>query len=232
MAEIIEPYKAHYTDGYGDPWVFEYSPDDGRGTIRGQDVDWEPYLVLRGVAPVLELSWEDRTWLWRSWRQAIKTHGDPGIYGEEFPGRTSKQGPVEDFCPLCLRYRTEFEGHHVVWRMDGGSDHWKNISPICKSCHALTSHGDGEDSTRRDRAAFHHQAAQFGAAFFYNASFKKRDSEELSEERVTFQSLWPDRVKGQSRPTRLEQGRMLRNWHEGLYIYWRDRALERLPPPA
>lgn len=224
MAQVKEPYKAHRTDEFGDSWVFEYNPEDGRGTVTSSDVDWGSHLVLRGFALGLLTSGEDMFWLWRSWRQAIELHGDPGIYGDEFPGRTSREGPAEDFCPLCLRYQMEFESHHCVWRMDKGSEHEKNLLPLCKSCHALTSNGGTEDRERRDYAAYYHQAARFGAAFFYNASSKKD-----SKERRTFQSRWPDRIEGQSRPDRLEEGRMLRNWYEALYVYWRDTALERLP---
>jgi hypothetical protein len=53
-------------------------------------VDWKAYPVLRGFAPDLVLSDEDILWLWRSWRQAIEFHGDPGICGEELPKRTSR----------------------------------------------------------------------------------------------------------------------------------------------
>lgn len=214
-------YKAHRTDEFGDRWVFEYNSKDARGTVTGSDMNWESYPVLRGFALDLLTSDEDLVWLWRSWREAVERHGDPGIYGD---GRTTTEGPAEDFCPLCLEYRMEFEGHHCVWKMDGGSDHEKNLLPLCKSCHALTSHGDGEDSNRRDRAAYYHQAARFGAAFFYNATLKVS-----SKERKTFQSLWPNRIKGQPRADRLEQGCMLRNWHEPRYVYWRDTALEKLP---
>lgn len=223
MARTIEPHKVRRTDEFGDAWAFEYDPDNGKSIVTGSDVDWKPYLVLRGFASDLELSDEDILWLWRSWREAIELHGDPGIYGEELPGCTSREGPAEGFCPLCLRYQTEFEGHHVVWRMDKGSDHRKNLLPLCKSCHALTSHGGYEDRERRDRAAYYHQAARFGAAFFYNASTNKQ-----STERKIFRARWPER-KDQLRPVRLKQGRMLRNWHESRYVYWRDTALERLP---
>lgn len=220
MTHTPKAYRAQRTDKFGDAWVYEYDPNldqEPRGTVSSSDMDWKEYPVIRGFTFGLELSDEDVAWLWASWREATNLHGDPGIYG---PDTGSDVPGPETFCPLCLRFQTEFEVHHVTWRMDGGSDHGANLLPLCKSCHALTSHGGGEDRERRDRAAHYHQAACHGARYLYNASAERRE---------TFERIWPGNLRNRSRSDRLRLGRFIKNNHEALYIYYRETAFERMP---
>lgn len=47
-------------------------------------------------------------------------------------------------CPICLRNRKFFERHHVIARVDGGSDDPVNLMDICRICHKILSAGEGK----------------------------------------------------------------------------------------
>lgn len=69
-------------------------------------------------------------------------------------------------CPICLKHRQIFERHHVIWKndFDGGSNDPVNLLDICKTCHAILTHGESE-STWYDRACVAHQWATYGLRF-------------------------------------------------------------------
>ena len=90
-------FETHYTNEYGDDWVFRYDPETATGTVEGSDVGWEKYPVLRGFAALsLELSSAEGMWLWRSWRRAVDRYGDPGIYGKGALDLPQNSGGVPD----------------------------------------------------------------------------------------------------------------------------------------
>ena len=66
-----------------------------------------------------------------------------------------KQEIVTEFCPVCQTEQAEFDKHHVVWRMNGGSDDPINKLRVCKSCHALLTFGNKKDRVPRDIACFY-----------------------------------------------------------------------------
>jgi hypothetical protein len=81
-------------------------------------------------------------------------------------------------CPVCLKEKTQFEAHHVVWRAEGGSGDPVNLLDICKSDHALITRGDDEDRIPRDLACFAHQMGKYGLTFLLksNALFDKESA--------------------------------------------------------
>lgn len=84
----------------------------------------------------------------------------------------------KQLCPICLKEKTQFEGHHVVWRADGGSDDPTNILDVCKTDHALITRGDDEDRIPRDLACFAHQMGIHGLTFLLksNVIFSKHSA--------------------------------------------------------
>lgn len=73
--------------------------------------------------------------------------------------------PQPKICPLCQKPKTEFEKHHVVWRMDGGSDDKTNLLEICKTCHLTITNGCIEDSKLLNLTALAHQMQNHGVDF-------------------------------------------------------------------
>lgn len=72
-----------------------------------------------------------------------------------------------DMCPLCWRTGRAFENHHCVFRSDGGSDRHTNILPICRTCHATISFGDGKEARPLEAACLAHRLANHGVMFVY-----------------------------------------------------------------
>lgn len=68
-------------------------------------------------------------------------------------------------CPLCLEESSEYEGHHVIWRAEGGTDDGTNILTLCKTCHAVLSRGNSRDAAPRDKACFYYALATHGLDF-------------------------------------------------------------------
>jgi hypothetical protein len=38
-----------------------------------------------------------------------------------------------EYCQMCGH--TPIEAHHIVFRAQFGSGHWRNLAPLCKKCH-------------------------------------------------------------------------------------------------
>jgi hypothetical protein len=65
-------YRAQFTNRYGEAWEFEYDAATGEGTLRGSDVDWQPYRVVGGRAVELILNDEELQWLRKAWAEATR----------------------------------------------------------------------------------------------------------------------------------------------------------------
>lgn len=63
-------YAARFANRYGEEWVFEYDPTTGEGVVRGSDVGWNPYPVVRGQAIGLVMNDEEILWLRGAWAEA------------------------------------------------------------------------------------------------------------------------------------------------------------------
>ena len=66
-------YTSRFTNRYGEEWEFEYDPIKGEGQLRGSDVDWQEYRVIKGLAPELVLNNEELEWLRKVWSEATMT---------------------------------------------------------------------------------------------------------------------------------------------------------------
>lgn len=78
-------------------------------------------------------------------------------------------------CPICLREATKTERHHVVWRVDGGTDDPVNLLDICCTCHAIITKGNKEDRLPRSTACFYHQLGEYGLTFLLKSGCKYFD---------------------------------------------------------
>lgn len=65
-----KPFKSHFTNRYGEEWLFEYDAPTGEGVVRGSDVDWQEYRVVAGRALDLIMNQEEIEWLREAWAKA------------------------------------------------------------------------------------------------------------------------------------------------------------------
>lgn len=63
-------YTSRFTNRYGEQWEFEYDPMTGEGVVRGSDVDWNEYRVVRGRAIGLMMNDEEILRLSEAWEEA------------------------------------------------------------------------------------------------------------------------------------------------------------------
>jgi len=56
-------YTSRFANRYGEEWEFEYDPATGEGVVRGSDVDWNEYRVVRARAVGLIMNDEEILWL-------------------------------------------------------------------------------------------------------------------------------------------------------------------------
>jgi hypothetical protein len=61
------PYLSRFTNRYGQQWEFEYNSCTQEGVLRGSDVDWHEYRVVRGQALGLILNDGEIQWLRKAW---------------------------------------------------------------------------------------------------------------------------------------------------------------------
>jgi len=65
------------------------------------------------------------------------------------------------YCPACLTQREKFDVHHVIWKMDGGHDHYWNLIYICSECHAVLT-SDSSEGLVLDNLIMTFMSAYFG----------------------------------------------------------------------
>lgn len=137
----------------------------GRASVSGSDVDWRCFPVIEGTAYGLVLNTEEQTWLHTIWRETTSGHPAVGLYAgrdtELVHGKDSCR-LTNNYCPLCLRKRREFEVHHCIAAADGGPDTASNLLAICNTCHATITRGSVEDRFPLATAALQHQLMYFG----------------------------------------------------------------------
>jgi hypothetical protein len=63
-------YSTEFTNRYGEEWYFEYNHAMGEGILKGSDVDWQPYRVVKGHSLGLILNEEELLWLRKVWTEA------------------------------------------------------------------------------------------------------------------------------------------------------------------
>lgn len=172
MSRATTSVEYLFTNIYGEKWIFHFDPKTKVAFVKGSDVDWESYPVIEGAAYGLVMSSEERTWLSDAWEKVCSNVGALGLY----QGKPTKLVIGKnycflknDYCPICLLQKKEFEVHHCIWASDGGPDTPSNLLAVCNTCHAIITRGSVEDRFPRNQAAFQHQVMYFGVRLFQDA---------------------------------------------------------------
>jgi hypothetical protein len=59
-----------YTNEYCEEWIFEYDSLTGVGNLKGSDINWKNYKVIKGKVTGLLLNKGELEWLKQAWEQA------------------------------------------------------------------------------------------------------------------------------------------------------------------
>lgn len=164
--------ESSFTNRYGDEWSFSFNTNTNLASVKGSDVGWESYPVIEGVAYGLVMDGEEKTWLLSVWMSAAADRPVSGLYRDmptDFVAGTSYSYLTNDYCPICLSQKLDFEIHHCIWASDGGSDTPSNLLRTCNSCHAVITRGSEEERVPKNLAALHHQVMHYGFALFREA---------------------------------------------------------------
>lgn len=162
-------YLSEYISQLGDKWQLEIDQEAGVALLLGSDISDDLRVpVIEGIAINIGPGPDEQAWLSAAWSEAAEQRAVFGPYrglDTEFAVGSRYCHLTNDFCPICLERKQQFEIHHCIWKSDGGTRSPLNLLKVCKSCHALMSFGDIEDVEPRDHAAFMHQLAHFGMRF-------------------------------------------------------------------
>lgn len=168
-----------YSDTYSDgmiEWRFTYEDAANLACVTNDIRPADRYPVIDGILVIGDMPClldedkygEDKLvkWVARCWTTAV---GRSSSLYYDFDTEFDRQGKfgflTNDYCPLCLRRRRDFEVHHVIFKAEGGHHTVNNLLRICCSCHALINLGCNEDGVPRAMAALHHQLFHFGISF-------------------------------------------------------------------
>lgn len=167
--ELPPKFERTYTNPHGESWRFFFDPQIGRAAITGDDVDWAIFPVYGGTAKGLVLAPDESAWLNEAWTELESKNTILGLYlgnNTQFVIQTNFCRLSEDFCPICLKQKQQFDIHHCIASSDGGPNDYRNLLRICRSCHVVLSAGSIENKFPKAQAAFWHQIAYFGFDFF------------------------------------------------------------------
>lgn len=193
---------------------------------------WESskkYPVYDGVSTFPFINRDLSCWLIKEWR--IATSLIPtSVYRSnkikyDFDNKSTFL--FDWICPICLKQKSYFEGHHVISKRDGGVNGHENVLDICKTCHQTITYGCIEDSWYMESAAFYHQLMHFGCEGALRVSFlnyyRSASLEYIEQEKNLFQKtlffyLLLDEEQEALRKNAKREGRFF-------YQYYRDIAL-------
>jgi len=176
-----EKYLETFTNEHGETWWFNYDSKNDMGILSGDDdlIEGNNFYIFNGICPELILNNEEKDWIkniWNKYSKGINTYLNlpTEIQNKILTYMTN------DYCPICLTKRKEFEGHHCIPASLGGSDDYVNILAICNSCHSLITNGCEEDRSARFLCAINHQISVYGIDFYKmnplnNKRFKNND---------------------------------------------------------
>ena len=222
----VDKFKSEHVGEHGDLWVFEYDYSTNTGIVKGPDVEWQSYAVIEGEALWLILTEGERAWLKSSWEAATSHLTNPGIYlglDTEFVQGKRNCSLTNGYCPICLKQKIEFEDHHCIAKVDGGTDDHFNILRICSTCHAIITRGSIEDRFPRGEAAFSHQLMYFGVDFIPRSNLE--EGKYKSRRHLRLNSLARELHTGFGSLTKAEQERANRAIKDRArleYQYYRD----------
>lgn len=163
--------EASFTNSSGLEWKFSFDSVSGMATISGDEVDWE-IPVVEGKGYHLILSKDEAKWLHQIWVEFSTGHPSANLYlgrPTEFVQGEKYCSLSNNYCPICLLQKREFEVHHCIAATHGGPDTPSNLLSICRSCHAIIERGSIEDRFPKSGAALSHQLMYFGVKLYQDA---------------------------------------------------------------
>ena len=163
-----QKYIETFINEYGESWWFDYVPENDMGIIWSNDslILGDKFYVFNGIVPPLILNQKEKDWILQVWNKYSNK------YNEYLNIHTScKNSNIctyleNEYCPICLKQKKNFETHHCIPASEGGSDDIVNKLAICKSCHSLITNGCDEDVIPRHLACIHHQIFVYGVDFY------------------------------------------------------------------
>lgn len=172
----MKKYLETFTNEYGEKWWFNYDKENDMGIIESNDflIKGEKYYVFDGECIDLILNKKEKEWLTNVWNKYSNKINDYLNKETEFIHINNGGYLTNNYCPICLKQRENFEGHHCIPSSEGGSDDSVNILYICNSCHALITNGCNEDSKTRFDCAIYHQISKFGIDFYKMNPFNNK----------------------------------------------------------
>lgn len=121
------------------------------------------------------LSNQESDWLKKAWKEATEEI-DNILYLEkdtEFIVNKKYGELTNNYCPICLKQKQEYEIHHCIAAFDGGTDDYFNLLRICSTCHAIITRGSVEDRIPMLFSAIFHQMMYFGIKLLPTEERKK-----------------------------------------------------------
>jgi hypothetical protein len=167
-----------FTNDYGEKLWFSYNEENDMGTIWNSDDKYKYFYVFDGLCLFLNLIPKEQKWLNDIWNKYSKHKNTYLNFNTDIKFNNKTTYLTNNFCPVCLQQKREFENHHCVPSSEGGSDDYVNILNICNSCHSLITNGCYEDKYPRYLTAIYHQSYFYGIDFYKmnpenNQRFKK-----------------------------------------------------------
>lgn len=171
----MKNYQSNFANEYGEKWFFEFDYDKNYAYITGDDVGYEKYPVYDGLAIELILNEQESNWLMSVWKEAIEDITNI-LYlsmNTKFINNNKYCELSNNYCPVCLNQKKNYENHHCIPSKDGGFDEYYNILRVCSTCHAIITRGSVEDCIPMFFSAVYHQIMYFGMKFIPKGSSNK-----------------------------------------------------------
>lgn len=166
---MTDIFQKEFNNEYGEHYIFEYDLKNHTATLRGDETDWEKIPVVDGYPVGFIINEQEKNILLKFWLQLLFEFKIPSLYNDkntQFAFDKKNCYLENSYCPLCLKQKKDFEIHHCIWSIGGGTSDYFNLLKICKSCHVIITHGSKDDKFLLNDAVFYHQQYYFGINFF------------------------------------------------------------------
>jgi hypothetical protein len=173
-------YLETFTNKDHNYWYFNYDEINDMGILNGNDIKEKTYYIFDGICPLLVLEKKEKQWIEKMWHIHSKYKNAYLNIDTKIETNNEITYLTNNYCPICLMQKTEFENHHCIEASKGGSDDYVNRLGICKSCHSIINNGSTKDKKPRIEASINHQIYLYGIEFYKmnplnNKRFKNKD---------------------------------------------------------
>jgi len=171
-------YLETFLNEYGERFWFNYNSEEDMGILWSNDnlIKNNTYYIFDNkfkkicdyntAIPHLVLSDKELNWLKKTWNKYTKHYNIYNNLNTKLFSNENCNYLSNNYCPICLEQKNNFEKHHCIPSFEGGSDDKVNILVICNSCHALITRGCNEEAQSRILACVYHQIAIYGINFY------------------------------------------------------------------